>query len=137
MNKKHLYAFYGSLRNGMYNHAYMSSGMEYQKTTEITGFKLYSLGSYPCVIKTGNTDDKLTIDLFTVTGNMESRIHNMELGAGYDYEEIQVDGESYGIYVYDSSALGSVKDRYVPSGDWVKHLQDKDEVRAREANVDK
>jgi gamma-glutamylcyclotransferase (GGCT)/AIG2-like uncharacterized protein YtfP len=123
MNKKHLYAFYGSLRNGEYNHNHFKSGMEFLRTVEVPGFKLYSLGSFPCVIRTDNEDDKLTVDLFVVTGDWESRIHRMELGAGYSYDEITVEGDNYGIYTYPSSSHAYLRDRFVPGGDWVKHLQ--------------
>lgn len=123
MNKKHLYAFYGSLRKGMYNYNGLKSGMEFMKTVEVPGFKLYSLGAYPCVVRTDSPEDKLTVDLFVVTGENESRIHRMELGAGYSYEEVEVEGESYGIYTFPTTSTTYLRDRYVPGGDWVKHLQ--------------
>lgn len=123
MNKNHLYAFYGSLRKGMYNYEHFKDGMEYIQTVEISGFQLFSLGSYPCVIRTDDSKDKLTIDLFTVTGAMEGRIHRMEVGAGYGYDEVEVNGRTFGIYTYDHSALSRLKERRVPGGDWVKHLR--------------
>ncbi len=123
MNAEHNYAFYGSLRQGQYNNRGKQGGMEYQRTAVIPGFKLFSLGSYPCAIETGNEDDKLTVDLFTVTGQGEYGIHSMELGAGYTYKEVDIDGTSFGIYVYPTSALTRLHDRNVPDGDWVKFLQ--------------
>lgn len=137
MNKNHLYAFYGSLRAGMYNNnRFSASGMQQLGSTIISGFRLYSLGSYPCVVRTGDDADKVTVDLFSVTGETESRIHHMEIGAGYEYEEIRIEspieeinGKEFGIYTFDTSALGRLKDRYVPGGDWVKHLQPTNESR--------
>lgn len=123
MNKNNLYAFYGSLRKGMYNFHALKRGMEYLRTTEIPGFKLFSLGSYPCAVQTHDEADIMTVDLFTVTGEAERGIHSMELGAGYKYREVEIDGTMFGIYLFDSSRLPSLKDRHVPGGDWVKHLQ--------------
>ena len=128
MNKNHNYAFYGSLRKDQYN---FRQGMEYQKTVEITGFKLFSLGAYPCAIQTGNEDDKLTVDLFTVTGQNENSIHRMEIGAGYDYKEVEIDGKMFGIYVYPTDFLNRLADRRVPEGDWVKFLQNKHAIKSQ------
>lgn len=121
-NNNNNYAFYGSLRKGMYNFHALKRGMEYLKTVTIPGFQLFSLGSYPCAIETGNEDDKMTVDLFIVTGTTEGSIHSMEIGAGYKYKEVPIDGKMFGIYLYDNSRLPHLKDRHVPGGDWVKHL---------------
>lgn len=129
-NKEHNYAFYGSLRSGMYNHSFHREGMEYHKTVVIPGFKLFSLGAYPCAIFTGDGDDKLTVDLFTVTGSTEYNIYRMEIGAGYEYMEVPIDGKNFGIYVYPTSSLSRLEGRNVPDGDWVKHLQSKHEKQS-------
>lgn len=129
MNKENLYAFYGSLRKGMYNYRAFSSNMDYLETVVVTGFKLFSLGAYPCAIKTGNEDDKLTVDLFKVTGEDEHRIDRMEKGASYKYDELEFNGKKFGIYVFPSDALNRLSDRNVPEGDWVKFLHPTNEER--------
>lgn len=125
MNKNNNYAFYGSLRKGMYNYEHFKLGLTYHKTVEVEGFRLFSLGSFPCVIRTEDPKDKLTVDLFTATPDTAHRIDRMERGASYDYEEITVDDTNYGIYTWDISTMGRLTDRRVPGGDWVKHLQPK------------
>lgn len=128
MNKNRKYAFYGSLRAGMYNYERTKTGLNHLGTKVVSGYKLYSLGPYPCAIFTGDDDDKLTVDIFDVSQEQQYRIHQMELGAGYDYEEVSIDGTMYGIYLYPKEAAERLKDRNVPSGDWVKHLQPKSET---------
>jgi gamma-glutamylcyclotransferase (GGCT)/AIG2-like uncharacterized protein YtfP len=123
MNKNKLYAFYGSLRKGMYNHKYFESGLEYLGTKEIKGYDLYSLGAFPCIVKSPVPDTVLTVDLFRAKNDAtENRIHSMEKGAGYDYEEVEIDGQNFGIYVYDNRHKPPIE-RLVPGGDWVKYLQ--------------
>lgn len=125
MNKQNLYAFYGSLRNDQYNASYFKGGMKYKETTTVPGFKLFSLGPYPCVVRTDDDNDTIVVDLFELENNTAYRIHQMEKGAGYDYEEIEINGTKYGIYVYAPSSLERLRDRQVPGGDWVKFLQER------------
>lgn len=123
MNKNNKYAFYGSLRKGMYNFDRFKDGLTYERTVQIPGFRLYSLGPYPTALKSDDPNDILTVDLFTVTSTMAYRIDAMERGADYDYVEVDVDGEKYGIYTWDFSLAGRLLKSRVPGGDWVKHLQ--------------
>lgn len=127
MNKDHQYAFYGSLRKGMYNYEAAKGSMEYIGTETISGFKLFSLGAYPCVIRSDNEEDTLVVDLFTVTGPRERSIHNMEIGAGYNYEEVEINGQMFGIYTFDKENGKRLENRLVPGGDWVKYLQPQSE----------
>jgi gamma-glutamylcyclotransferase (GGCT)/AIG2-like uncharacterized protein YtfP len=126
MNKNHLYAFYGSLRKNMYNaKAVGDANMKYLKTVQIPGFELYNLsGAYPCAIRTDNPDDILTVDLFEVSTAREYGIHAMEIGAGYDYDEVEIGGTNYGIYTYDKSYRTRLANKLIPGGDWVKYLQE-------------
>ena len=129
MNKNGRYAFYGSLRNGMYNHGYFKNGLEYLGTETITGFKLFSLGSYPCIIETGNEEDTVVVDLFNADNATATRIHSMERGAGYDYKDIEINGKDFGIYTYTRDSLNALSDRHVPGGDWVKYLHDRNATK--------
>jgi len=96
-------AAYGTLRKGFYNHNRFE-GVRYLGTTEISGFDLYDLGPYPCVIK--NENGKITIDLLEVVEDTKKAIDRMEIGAGYNIEEIEIklDGNIYQnvtIYTYN------------------------------------
>lgn len=124
MNQQNNYAFYGSLRPKMYNFnafksRYNDDVKVLEEEKEIEGYKLYSLGAYPYAIKTGNPADKMKVSLCKVTNSAESNVHRMEIGAGYYYDEVSVDGENYGIYLFSDKYHNDT--RLVESGDWVAY----------------
>jgi gamma-glutamylcyclotransferase (GGCT)/AIG2-like uncharacterized protein YtfP len=132
MNTRKKYAFYGSLRKGMYNYHALAQGLTYEKTVEVSGYKLFSLGAYPFAIKTNDESDKLVIDLFTITNDRtENSIHRMELGAGYIYDEVDVDGVSYGIYLFPNRLRDYESYTQVKGGDWCEYKSDRKEKEAR------
>ena len=111
---------YGSLRKGAYNFdrfvdIFGEKNIEYVKTKEITGFKLYSLGPYPGIKKSNDTSDKLVVDILHVTNEVYDAIYNMEIGAGYEALNIE-DGVIY-LYKYPINEENLVK-----SGDWLKRI---------------
>ena len=109
-------AVYGSLRKGCYNQSHFQRGMKHLGTTKVEGFQLYSLGAFPCAVP---SEGELTVDLFEVDNTTKEQIDRMEIGAGYDLQTINIDGEQYTIYTYQKPP----NDRLVEHGDWVKHLQ--------------
>lgn len=117
-NKQHL-AVYGSLRKGEYNNKYFD--LKYVKTTKISGFKLYSLGSYPA-ITVGDENDSLTVDIMRCNKKTLDSIDRMEFGAGYTEKEIVIDEISMKIYIMNKD----LSHRYlVKHGDWSKFLKEK------------
>lgn len=123
MNNNNTYAFYGSLRPGMYNFAgfkqrYQEDIEVVAEEKEIKGYKLYSLGAYPYAIKTGNDDDAMKVSVIKAKNRAETNIHGMEIGAGYEYDEVEIDGEKCGIYLFPAGYAR--EERLVPHGDWVK-----------------
>lgn len=121
---------YGSLRKGNYNYEafknYFGSNFKYVSTTKITGFKLYSLGAYPAIKKSGSIDDELVVDLIQVSDSVKDEVDAMELGAGYKIVSkiIQIEGTTYpcDIYVYE---YGVNEQNLVKSGDWTNFLKEK------------
>jgi gamma-glutamylcyclotransferase (GGCT)/AIG2-like uncharacterized protein YtfP len=120
---------YGSLREGQYNakafKEEFGDGYQYIGTLDITGYKLYSLGSYPAIKETKNIEDTLTVDIFKVSDEVQSEIDNMEHGAGYDSHKriVRFNDKTYPctIYVYGYS----LDEKYlVKSGDWSKFKQE-------------
>lgn len=116
--------FYGSLRSGQYNcerfqQSFGKENFVYQNTKTITGYQLYSLGSYPMVLKDPNSN--LVVDEFLISPEAAESVRRMELGAGYSEEEI--DGAT--IYYYDDNRYNAPK---VESGDWSEYLKEKDYV---------
>ncbi|HEY5747724.1 MAG TPA: gamma-glutamylcyclotransferase [Chryseolinea sp.] len=119
MSESLLYAFYGSLRRGMDNHALYERDLRYRRTVVLKGYALYSLVDYPYAVKTGDPRDTLVAELFTIPNpQTEQTIHHMELDAGYIFLEEQIAEGKFGIYIF---ATPGHDDERVPGGDWVAY----------------
>ena len=113
------YAFYGTLRQGMENHAVFAETLAYLRTVVLNGYRMHSLIEYPYVVHSDDPRDTLVADLFRITSaETEQMIHTMEIDAGYILSSVEIDGNKFGIYIFPSSEPG---DDYVPGGDWVRH----------------
>ena len=100
----------------MYHEVY-KSGLAYQFSTRINGFKLYALEEYPFAVKSGNGTDSIVVEVFKIINpETEKSIHELELGVGYYYDEIVVNSVTAGIYLYQHP--GNYQE--VKGGDWVK-----------------
>lgn len=120
MNKSGRYAFYGTLRQGMENHSFYGKGMVFLESVLLRGYRLYSLGDYPYAVKS-NTGS-IVADLYQIKdAKICKSIHQMELNAGYYYEEIIIASQSFGIYLFMHA---SPADEEIKSGDWVKHVNE-------------
>jgi len=111
----HKIAVYGSLRQGEYNFERMSyiGDIQYETTTTIQGWDLYSLGMYPAIKKGTGT---IVVDILNVGDEVLDFIRGMEFGAGYHEETVNVDGQDCFIYVYNYE----LSRNQVLSGDWKK-----------------
>lgn len=115
-------AFYGTLRKGEgnYNRFDLDKAADFHGTTIVEGYTMMSLGGYPMIFPAAKTE-KITVDLFTVNDERAAEgIKRMELGAGYKEEEIQVNGETYTLYVSRSGQPDKWMNP-IPGGDWVKY----------------
>ncbi|MDH4089046.1 MAG: gamma-glutamylcyclotransferase [Cyclobacteriaceae bacterium] len=116
MNRNSRYAFYGSMRKGLENYSLYQRDLVFLETVELSGFKMYSLVDYPYVIRTGNLADKIVVDLFAITDPETERIiHNMELGAGYIFSEVEIADIKFGIYLFERANTDNIE---VSRGDW-------------------
>ena len=65
------------------------------------------------------SDDKestLVIEIFKVKGaSARQAIHDLEVGAGYVFELIEIDNKKVGIYIFERPG----DDPRVESGDWI------------------
>lgn len=122
MNKDGLYIFYGTLRLGMENHAFYAEGMQYIDTIILNGYKLASLGDYPYAVDTGDPSNKIKVELFRLDDRQAKAIYEMELEAGYYYEEIQLNQKKYGIFLFPQV---NPNDEVISSGDWAKYLEER------------
>jgi gamma-glutamylcyclotransferase (GGCT)/AIG2-like uncharacterized protein YtfP len=103
MSRKKFIA-YGTLKHGFYNFDRFP-GMEYHKDITIKGFKMYSLGPYPTCFKTNNEDDEVMAQIISAPEDVFNSIVRMELGAGYQIDNIEHSGEKYPIFVYPPVVL--------------------------------
>lgn len=102
-------AVYGSLKEGKYNHEHYLHGVDKLGDGIIHG-TMYSLGSYPALVKGGN--DPHDVEFYEVDDSLYSRIERMEIGAGYDAIEVDFN-ETTAIVFYSSEDMAErLKDNY-------------------------
>jgi gamma-glutamylcyclotransferase (GGCT)/AIG2-like uncharacterized protein YtfP len=123
MNKDGLYVFYGTLRMGMENHTFYTDGMNYIDTVTLFGYRLISLGEYPYAVATGDPSNKIKVELFRLDEQQAKAIYEMELEAGYYYEEIQIGQKKYGIFLFPQV---NPNDEEIDSGDWAAYVRERD-----------
>lgn len=117
MNNHGRYAFYGTLRPGMDLHSEFRQGMTYIGQALLKGYRLYSLGDYPYAVP--SSSGHIVTDLYQVGRDCARAIHEMEMDAGYYYDEIIIDGLAFGIYLFDQPGPS---DPEIRSGDWARYV---------------
>ena len=117
MNAESTYAFYGSLRRGMINFQHYRHGLKFQYAERIPFYCLYPMENYPYAVRTGSKDDTIVVEVFKITDpKVEKAIHDLEISVGYFYNEIEIRGQSVGIYLFEIAG----PEPSVKGGDWVK-----------------
>lgn len=110
---------YGSLKKGFFNHSLIDENPRNRLIRKgfVTGYKLYLLWSYPG-IKPASPEDKIFVELYSLTDEVFERIDRLERGANYTTVKVEDDAGKEGLlYVYN----GEVKEEnLVPSGNWTK-----------------
>ena len=101
----------------MINYHEFEHGLLFLYRDVIPGFQLFRLEQYPYAVRTGSPDDFLTVEVFEVTNpETERSIHELEIGVGYFYDEVEIRGKRVGIYLFESAG----PEPLVKSGDWVQ-----------------
>lgn len=114
-------AAYGTLRKGDYN--YEKMGCEYITTGTLNGWQLYDLnGNYPGAIAVENNESKIKIDILSANKEQLAYINEMEQGAGYTPQLINIGYRVCTIYHYD---LLTDKEKLIKHGDWLKYKKEK------------
>lgn len=113
---------YGSLRYGEYNYYLIKSFRKFGLGI-VRGFKMYSFGSYPFVVQTGNPKDIIVVEGYEVDKENANDINSMEFCAGYSLASVEIEVEEGGVTdgnIYKMDAVyrncGEVE-----GGDWVKN----------------
>lgn len=119
MNGYGRYAFYGTLRQGMEYNSLYGSGMTCLQSVSLNGYRLFSLGDYPYAVP--SSAGSIVADLYEVDREIAATIHEMEIEAGYYYDEIIINSRTFGIYLFAEPGSGDVEIR---SGDWVDYVRE-------------
>lgn len=106
----------------MENHAFYSDGMSYIDTVTLPGYRLISLGEYPYAVPTGDPLNKIKVELFRLNEQQAKAIYDMELDAGYYYEDIQIGQKKYGIFLFSQV---NPNDEEISSGDWEEYVRER------------
>lgn len=87
---------YGTLKKGYRNYGYYldSSNVKPHRkrnnTYELHGYKMYTNGYYPCVVRSDNYKDVITGEIYHVDDDTYGAITNMELNVGYHVTKDQI-----------------------------------------------
>lgn len=125
-DKKYVHiAVYGTLRLGGRLNPYYLSEAEHLMTTEISGFKMYHTFhiGFPVVFATGNSEDKVTVDVFKAPRAAALNIAAMEPSAVYKTKVVEIEGQNCIMWVghTDKEYLTKTFDEPVPNGDWIMY----------------
>lgn len=118
-------AVYGSLREGEYNFNRFKDWFPSIKVIgqeRVSGFVLFSLGSYPGIRFTGNPEDSVVFDFLEVPDECYTQITLMEIGANYKVITLNTNmSDKIVCYEY----LGnSERLPIIEHGDWSRYLKE-------------
>jgi len=121
--KNMLMAVYGTLRKGNGNYRHFLKDKKCLGTTKLKGFKMYSLGFYPCIVPTKNEKDNIIVEVFELDDEKDKSliagINSMERGAGYSIGEVEtIFGKA--LYYYFNYHPDTT---HIKHGDWNKHMR--------------
>ncbi len=92
------------------------SDLHYVYSAWLKGYELYSLGNYPCAIKSSDPAHKILVEVMLISElETEKNICDIEIEAGYYAEKIQVGDDQVTIFLFEEAA----NNLRIKSGDWV------------------
>ena len=112
----------------MYNHDFLEDSVKFKGYAVLEGFKLYSLGSYPAVLKSNSSRDVVVGEIYQFVDEHKLDIFDeMEIVAGYKriYTKVKdEDGNEIDIVLYEFAYPNYLKSKEnIESGDWVKFIE--------------
>jgi len=109
--------FYGSLKKGFYNYdRFNSFGKQiFVSDIELPGYDIYSLTHFPAVCE-GKGTIKAEIHIMDI--EVYRRVFSMEIGSGYVEEMVEVNGESYSLFVMPKCNIEAYRGTLIESGEW-------------------
>lgn len=118
-----LVATYGTLRkNGIY-HYYVEKS-KFLNSSIISGFKMYNYQNWFPFVTKSELIDNILVEVYNVDENQYNSTKRMEISAGYEEIEIDIDGIKAKMFI-----ISKENDRFkfdeknlVKSGDWIKFI---------------
>ena len=108
---------YGTLRQGFGNHKYYLAGKQYKEDI-LTGFKMYSLGAFPFVAPTGNSEDKVTVEIYDIDEETMRRTDVLEGYPSFYNRKLVHTASGQEGWVYFQKTKGTEP---IASGDWKQY----------------
>ncbi len=113
------YLFYGTLRTGMTNYQHFKESFVSKGVVVLNGFKLYAKKYYPYAVLSDSHEDTIIAEKMEVRSVAVQRaIYKLEMDAGYYYDELLLDKQKFGIFLYSRQIP---KDPQIIDGDWVNY----------------
>lgn len=95
---------YGSLKRGFHNHSVLTNEAEPTPAT-LEGAKMYSLGPYPAIVLSGDREETVSGEMYSVTKEAVARIDAFEGHPTYYCRKSVVvkdgDGAAHDAWVYE------------------------------------
>jgi gamma-glutamylcyclotransferase (GGCT)/AIG2-like uncharacterized protein YtfP len=67
-------------------------------------------------------NETVVVELFALSDeNTINEIRNLELNAGYFLDQVTIDNEKFGIYIFSQNIIG---DPLIESGDWAQFVSE-------------
>lgn len=122
-NKDMTFFIYGSIRKGMHNHRFVENQKSIGNAV-VNGYTLYSLVSYPAIVKSGDEKDVVVGELYQFVDEHEmNQVHSMETCSGYELKQetaIVENGNKIPVVLYVFKHGEHLdENKIVKSGDWV------------------
>ena len=112
---------YGSLKKKCFNHSLISENPRSRLIRKgfVEGYKMYLLQSYPGIKLSQSNEDKISVELYSLSDEVFDMIDRMEQLANYTSVEIDDDAGKRGIlYVYNGKVE---KSRFISFGNWTRN----------------
>jgi gamma-glutamylcyclotransferase (GGCT)/AIG2-like uncharacterized protein YtfP len=109
---------YGSLKRDCFNHGKFDfdKRTRFVKEAALHGFRMYNLGHYPCIVRTGLEEDVVHGEVFEFIDNeCAALIKKMEEAVHYAEELIDIEGQKVSTYIHRRAPTHA---KLVVDGNW-------------------
>lgn len=119
-------AVYGTLREGGRLHYYLG-GAQLMGAQYIDGYAMYSLGSFPYIIKGAG---RILVEVYEVEDNEAAHAEDMERGAGYEMDVVRTSwGDAHVFYMTEAAHRREIgwhgmEPPKIHNGDWLSYAAD-------------